>query len=61
MSPFFAYHVDTAIIIYKTDIHLMASFSRTTWVVGWILTSLFSTNKAISEKKGQGWRVILTQ
>ena len=29
--------------------------------VGWSLTSLFSTNTAISETKGQGWRVILTQ
>jgi len=30
-------------------------------VVSWSLTSLFSTNMAISEMKGQGWRVILTQ
>jgi len=31
------------------------------WLVGWSLTSLFSTNTAISvsETKGQGWRVIL--
>jgi len=29
------------------------------WLVG-SLTSLFSTNMAISETKGQGWRVILT-
>ena len=28
-------------------------------LVGWSLTSLFNTNTAISEKKGQGWRVIL--
>jgi len=28
-------------------------------LVGWSLTSLFSTNTAISEKKGQTWRVIL--
>ena len=28
-------------------------------LVGWSLTSLFSTNTAISETKGQGWRVIL--
>jgi len=30
-------------------------------LVGWSLglTSLFSTNAAISETKGQGWRVIL--
>ena len=25
-------------------------------MVGWSLTSLFSTNTAISETKGQGWR-----
>jgi len=29
------------------------------WLVGWSLMSLFSTNTAISETKGQGWRVIL--
>jgi len=28
------------------------------WLLGWSLTSLFSTNTAISETKGQGWRVI---
>jgi len=28
-------------------------------LVGWSLTSLFSTNTAISETKGQEWRVIL--
>jgi len=28
-------------------------------LVGWSLTSLFSTNMAITETKGQGWRVIL--
>ena len=32
---------------------------KTRWLVGWSLTSLFSTNTAISEMKGQGWRVIL--
>jgi len=31
----------------------------TGWYVGWSLTSLVSTNTAISETKGQGWRVIL--
>jgi len=31
------------------------------WLVSWSLTSLFSTNMAISETKGQGWRVIFTQ
>jgi len=30
-------------------------------IVSWSLTSLFSTNMARSEMKGQGWRVILTQ
>ena len=30
-------------------------------LVGWSLTSLFSTNMAIPETKGQGWRVIFTQ
>ena len=30
-------------------------------LVSWSLTSLFSTNMAISQTKGQGWRVILTQ
>jgi len=30
-------------------------------LVSWSLTFLFSTNMAISESKGQGWRVILTQ
>jgi len=29
------------------------------WTVGWSLTSLFSTNTAISEIKTQGWTVIL--
>jgi len=28
-------------------------------LVGWSLTSVFSTNTAISETKGPGWRVIL--
>ena len=31
------------------------------WLIGWSLTSLFSTNMAISETKGQGWKVIRTQ
>jgi len=30
-------------------------------VLSWSLTSLFSTNTAISETKGQGWKVIRTQ
>jgi len=30
-------------------------------LVSWSLTSLFSTNTAISETKGQGWKVIRTQ
>jgi len=29
--------------------------------VSWSLTSLFSTNMAISETKGQGWKVIRSQ
>jgi len=29
------------------------------WLVGWSLTSLFSTNMAISETKCQEWTVIL--
>ena len=32
----------------------------TSWV-SWVLTSLFSTNMAISETKSQGWRAIPTQ
>jgi len=31
------------------------------WLVSWSLTSPFSTNMAISETKGQGWRAIPTQ
>jgi len=34
--------------------------SSLTQLVSWSLTSLFSTNTAISETKGQGWRVNLT-
>ena len=30
-------------------------------LVSWSLTSLFSTNMAVSETKGQGWKVIRTQ
>jgi len=40
----------------KTQRHV-----RKTKLVSWILTSLFSTNMAISETKGQGWRAISTQ
>jgi len=35
--------------------------SRTCHTVSWSLTSPFSTNMAISETKGQGWRAIPTQ
>jgi len=35
--------------------------SSVTTVVSWSLTSLFSTNMAISEMKGQEWKVIRTQ
>jgi len=31
------------------------------WLVSWSLTSPFSTNMAISETTGQGWRAIPTQ
>jgi len=34
-------------------------YSEKGWLFGWSLTSLFSTNTAISEMKGQGWTVIL--
>jgi len=37
------------------------SAKRAKQLVSWCLTSLFSTNMAISETKGQGWRAILTQ
>jgi len=42
---------------------LAVSWAGTLYIqlVSWSLTSLFSTNTAISERKGQGWRVILTQ
>ena len=36
-------------------------FPRVSYLVSWSLTSLFSTNMAISETKGQGWKVIRTQ
>jgi len=35
--------------------------NRSAQLVSWSLTSLFSTNMAISETKGQGWKVIHTQ
>jgi len=35
--------------------------SRSCIYISWSLTSLFSTNMAISETKGQGWKVIRTQ
>jgi len=31
------------------------------WMVGWSLMALVSTNMAISQTKGQGWRAIPTQ
>jgi len=34
---------------------------HTSNLVRWSLTYLFSTNMAISETKGQGWKVIRTQ
>ena len=36
-------------------------FNHLLCYVSWSLTSLFSTDMAISEMKGQEWRVILTQ
>ena len=42
--------------------HLTGRHSiRTNQLVSWSLTSLFGTNLAISETKGQGWKVIRTQ
>ena len=35
--------------------------TQPTVLVSWSLTSFFSTNMAISETKGQGWKVIRTQ
>jgi len=43
--------------LYHTKIHAV----KATNLVSWSLTSLFSTNKAIPETKGQGWKVIRTQ
>ena len=40
---------------------LVNSYSTCILEVSWSLTSLFSTNMAISETKGQGWKVIRTQ
>jgi len=37
----------------------MQTHAHIGWLVGWSLMSLFSTNTAISETKGQGWRVTL--
>jgi len=37
----------------------VVDFHYDKYMVGWSLTSLFSTNTAISKTKGQGWRVII--
>jgi len=39
----------------------MSSMVTKSQLVSWSLTPLFSTNMAISETKGQGWRAIPTQ
>ena len=39
----------------------MQSSVNSYWLVSWSLASSFSTNMAISETKGQGWRAIPTQ
>jgi len=52
-------HIYGAVIMAHHSESSYGSFDG--WLVGWGLTSLFSTNMAISEMKGQGWRVILTQ
>jgi len=41
--------------------HICSLINSAERLVGWTLTSLFRTNMAISETKGQGWTVILTQ
>jgi len=40
---------------------MLSSTAAAPQLVSWSLTSLFSTNMAISEMKGQGWKVICTQ
>jgi len=52
-------HLDTIKVKFKGKGH--RSKVTVTELVSWSLTSLFSTNMAISEKKGQGWKVIRTQ
>jgi len=47
------------ILTYPTHLHLVPVLGMTS--VSWSLTSLFSTNMAISEMKGQEWKVIRTQ
>ena len=39
----------------------MSTNQRTVMLVSWSLTSPFSTNMAISETKGEGWKAIPTQ
>jgi len=57
------------ILFEKKSALFIIQFSQTSFnfssisfqLVSWSLTSLFSTNMAISETKGQGWKVIRTQ
>jgi len=51
-------HIYGAVIMVHHSEGPHSSFND--WLVG-VLMSLFSTNMAISETKGQGWRVIRTQ
>jgi len=46
-------------VLYGWEDNHRSGVAQTTWLVGWSLMSLFSTNTAISQMKGQGWRVIL--
>jgi len=49
----------TALFLQHLGPHRVMYMGRAQRLVGWSLTSLFSTNTAISEMTGQGWRVIL--
>ena len=51
----------TAVLNMHLHHTLVAGTHRMQQLVSWSLTSLFSTNMAISETKGQGWKVICTQ
>jgi len=47
--------------VFPWDYTFLACCHMVWTLVSWSLTSLFSTNMAISETKGQGWKVIRTQ